>query len=132
MKVLSKKELFVKNYKLINLLFAGIFGMVFLYSGIFSAQKNNYPIHSACIVKPCASTGLSRGFSEIVRLNFKSAKIYNINSVTIFLFFLIQFILRISIILILNRIDAKKILFTDIAFSLLLYLYCFNGLLFSN
>jgi len=132
MKVLTKKELFIKNYKLINLLFAGIFGMVFLYSGIFSAQKNNHPIPSACIVKPCASTGLSRGFSEIVRFNFTSAKKYNKNAIPVFLFFLIQFSLRIIIVFILKKLDAKKILYSDIFISSILYFYCFYGLIFTN
>ena len=130
--ILQKNELFVKNYKIINLLFAGIFGMVFLYSGIFSAQKNNHPIPSACIVKPCASTGLSRGFSEIVRFNFESAIKYNKNSIPIFIFFLIQLFLRLFLTKILNKKNGKTILFSDLAFSILLYIYCFNGIIFAN
>jgi len=130
--IIQKTQLFVKNYKLINLLFAGIFGMVFLYSGIFSAKKNNYLIPSACIVKPCASTGLSRGFSEIMRFNFKSAKKFNNNSITIFLFFLIQFFLRLLFVKILNKKNCITILFSDISFSILLYIYTFNGLIFTN
>jgi hypothetical protein len=129
---LQKSKLFVKNYRLINLLFAGIFGMVFLYSGIFSAQKNNHPIPSACIVKPCASTGLSRGFSEIMRLNFTSAKKYNYNSIPIFLFFLIQFFLRLFLSKILTQKNAIILLITDLLFSTTLYIYCFSGLIFPN
>jgi len=132
MKVLTKKELFINNYKIINLLFAGIFGMVFLYSGIFSAQKNNHPIPSACVIKPCASTGLSRAFSEIVRLNFNSAKKYNKNAISIFIFFLIQFILRFIIIKLLNKNNVKTLLFYDITFSIIFYIYSFSGLIFTS
>ncbi len=130
--MILQNNIFVKNYKIINLLFAGIFGMVFLYSGIFSAQKNNHPIPSACIVKPCASTGLSRGFSEIMRLNFNSAQKYNKNSIPIFIFFLFQLILRLILAKILNKRNIKTILFSDIAFSVLLYIYSFSGLVFVN
>ena len=67
--------------------------MIFIYSGIFSAEKENHPIKSACKTitgEPCKSTGLSRSFSEIVRFKFESAKSYNKFSIKIFLFFLIQ------------------------------------------
>ena len=130
--ILQKTDLFVKNYKIINLLFAGIFGMIFLYTGIFSAQKNNHPIPSACIIKPCASTGLSRGFSEIMRLDITSAKKYNKNSIPIFVFFLIQLFLRLFLIRIINTKNIKRLLFSDIAFSIILYIYSFNGLIFAS
>ncbi len=130
MKVLTTKELYIKNYRIINYLFAGIFGLIFLYSGIFSAQKNNHPIQSVCVVKPCSSTGLSRSFSEIVRFNFNLAQKFNKNGIAIFLFFFLEFFLRFAVNLVLTAKNFNKILYSDIIFSVLLYLLCFKGLLF--
>lgn len=123
-------------YHIINLCFAGIILLIFMYSGIFSADKNNYPIKSACeIIKgePCPSTGLSRSFSEIVRFNFKSAKSYNEHSLNIFAFFLIQLVLRIlvSILVYFKRNLTNHILFIDSLISISLYIYCFRGILFA-
>lgn len=117
-------------YHIINSCFAGIILMIFLYSGIFSASQNNYPIKSACEVltgKPCSSTGLSRGFSEIVRFNFKSALNYNSQSVRVFLFFLIQLILRFasSLVLIKNAVKQNQVITIDSIVSVGSYVYCF-------
>ena len=43
-----KRSLGSEPYHIINLSFAGIILLIFIYSGIFSAEKNNYPIKSAC------------------------------------------------------------------------------------
>lgn len=124
-------------YHIINLCFAGIILLIFMYSGIFSADKNNYPIKSACeIIKgePCPSTGLSRSFSEIVRFKFNSAKEYNKYGLSVFAFFLIQFILRalISILIIFKKIRINKIVMFDSILSVCLYVYCFKGILFNS
>ena len=77
----SKYDIFVKEpYHILNICFAGIIILIFIYSGIFSVEKNNHPIKSACATvegHPCKSEGLSRSFSEIVRFRFESAKSYN-------------------------------------------------------
>jgi hypothetical protein len=123
-------------YHIINLCFAGIILLIFMYSGIFSADKNNHPIKSACeIIKAesCPSTGLSRSFSEIVRLEFESAKSYNEHSLSIFAFFLIQLVTRIlvSILVYFKRNLTNHILFIDSLISISLYIYCFRGILFA-
>lgn len=122
-------------YHIINLTFAGIFLLIFIYSGIFSAEKNNYPIKSACKTitgKPCKSTGLSRSFSEIVRLNFHQAKKYNQYGIKIFSFFLIELLMRffISFLIYKKPTQIKSIIFFDAFFSATLYVYCFWGLVF--
>ncbi len=105
--------------------------MIFIYSGIFSAEKNNHPIKSACEIftgHPCKSTGLSRSFSEIVRFDFESAKAYNSYGLRVFLFFLIQLLLRIAISLVIKKrkvISVNRIVIIDAIFSASLYLYCF-------
>ncbi|PLX13506.1 MAG: hypothetical protein C0597_11600, partial [Marinilabiliales bacterium] len=73
-------------YHIINSIFAGIIMLIFIYSGIFSAEKNNHPIKSSCAEiqgHPCKSEGLSRSFSEIVRLRFDTAKFYNENGIRV-------------------------------------------------
>ena len=122
-------------YHIINLTFAGIFLLIFIYSGIFSAEKNNYPIKSACKTitgKPCKSTGLSRSFSEIVRFNFQRAKNHNKYGIKIFCFFLIEFLLRFFISFLIDKrpTQIKSIIFFDAFFSIILYIYCFWGLIF--
>ena len=121
-------------YHIINLCFAGIFFLIFIYSGIFSAKKENHPIKSACesiTGKSCKSVGLSRSFSEIVRFKFASAKYYNKNGIKVFLFFLIQFFLRftVSFFLYIRIFKQKHILVLDSIFSTGLYLYCFWGII---
>lgn len=121
-------------YHIINLCFAGIIMLIFIYSGIFSAEKNNHPVKSACetiIGKPCKSTGLSRSFSEIVRFRFESAKNYNKHGLKIFGFFFIQFFFRffISFLICKKPNLVKLIIVFDATFSTALYMYCFWGMI---
>ena len=114
------------DYRLLNFIFAGIIGLVFVYSGIFSAQECNYPIHSACITQDCNSTGLSRAFSEIVRFNFERALVYNKYSFWVFSFFVIQFFQRLVINYFLaKRRSFSRMLIADITFSVTLFIITF-------
>ena len=123
-----------KPYNKINLIFAGIIVMIFVYSGIFSAEKSNHPVqcvHERLTGEPCPTCGLSNSFSEIIRLNFENAREWNQNGIPIFLFFLIQFLLRIGITIIYQNeiFSIKKILYFDISFSIVLFIVCFRRLL---
>ena len=123
-----------KPYNKINLIFAGIIVMIFVYSGIFSAEKSNHPVqcvHERLTGEPCPTCGLSHSFSEIIRLNFENAREWNQNGIPIFLFFLIQFLLRIGITIIYQNeiFSIKKILYFDISFSIVLFIVCFRRLL---
>lgn len=129
------RKFFSEPYNKINLIFTGIIMLVFIYSGIFSANGLKYPIKSACAEiyhRPCASTGLSRSFSEIVRCNFNKAKKYNKNGITVFLFFFIQFFLRIivSFIYSTNILPKKIIIYADICISIILFIITFRSLIF--
>jgi len=121
-------------YHIINLCFTGIIILIFIYSGIFSAEKNNHPIKSSCATvedHPCKSEGLSRSFSEIVRFKFESAKSYNKFGILIFLFFFTQLFLRIlsSILLQLEVLRKTRLVIADSVISAGLYLYCFWGVI---
>jgi len=120
---------FVRSpYFQFNIAFAGIILLIIGYSGLFSAHGLPFPIHSAHSEQQLISTGLSRAFSEIVRLNFQQAKIYNPYSLGLFLFFFAELILRILISLILfsKRFSQKLVLFSDVLISLLLFLCTFG------
>ncbi len=124
----KNNKFFYNPYLIVNGLIAGIILLMLIYSGIFSASGIPYPIHSQTIA-PTISTGLSRAFSEIVRLNFDSARQFNAYSLPIFLFFFIQFFIRIIIIQLFlsTRINQKVILFTDVLVSVLLFLWSFGN-----
>lgn len=131
----NSRDLFLKEpYHIINLTFAGIILMIFIYSGIFSAEKNNHPIESNCAGienHPCKSEGLSRSFSEIVRFKFESAKSYNKYGIRVFSFFLFQLFLRVAASLLLHYqiIKQRKLVVLDAVISAMLYFYCFWGII---
>ncbi len=125
---------FQEPYHIINLCFAGIIILIFIYSGIFSAEKDNHPIKSTCEIltgQPCESTGLSRSFSEIVRFKFESAKSYNKYGIKVFLFFLIQLFIRliVSITYYKKTLQTNLLIIFDSIIAIGLYLYCFGGII---
>jgi len=123
-----------KPYHVINLTFAGIILAIFIYSGIFSADKNNHPIkciHETITGKPCPACGLSNSFSEIIRGNFKKARLYNENGIPVFLFFLFQLILRFSTSFIYSKkiLPIKLLVSIDVIITSGLFLITFKNLL---
>ncbi len=124
----------IRPYFVLNVFFAGIILLIFLYSGIFSAQKDNHPIPSYYEVisgKTSPTSGLSRSFSEILRGNFQKAREWNINGILIFLFFLVQFFLRILISWLIFRTNVKirYLVLTDSIFSILLFVWSYQNLI---
>jgi len=92
----------IKHYHIINLILSGVILLIFIYSAAFSPEKGNYPVKSSyekITGQPTLSTGMSRAFSSIVRFNFDEALNYNRFSIRIFIFFLVQFFMRIFILL---------------------------------
>lgn len=86
-------------YLFINLFFAGVILLIIAYSGIFSPDKNNFPvtcIHELLTGKPCFSCGLSHSFSLIVRGRIDEAYQWNHYGMRVFLFFISQLTMRIS------------------------------------
>ena len=126
-----------RPYCIINLSLAGIILMGFIYSGLFSAEKDNHPVPSfyeKITGTPAPSSGMSRAFSEIMRGNLDAARNYNADSLLIFAFFQIQLIQRILVtILLYKQIPHDRYLFpADLTLSLLLFLYCFKGQLLAT
>lgn len=106
--------------------------MIFIYSGIFSAAGIKHPIpcmFNLVIGEPCPACGLSRSFSEIIRLDFDKARLYNLSGIPIFLFFLSQLFLRVIFTGLFAFYKKRKlILIGDIAISLVLFTFTFGPL----
>lgn len=123
------------SYKIINSALAGIIGLMFLYSGLFSAEKSKYPIHcqfERTFNKPCPTCGMSRAFSELLRLRVNKALEYNKYSLRIFVFFLIQFLLRILLIVLpIGRWQKYRVVIScDITIFVLSLLFVFSPIYF--
>ena len=117
-------------YLIINIFFAGVILLIFAYSGIFSPEKNNYPvscIHEDLTGQPCVSCGLTHSFSLIVRGRFGEAYQWNIYGMRIFLFFAAQLILRIAFsIFYLRYADTRKqLIIVDCIGSGIIFLIAF-------
>lgn len=129
MKPNKSKFLQIKTepYVIINLIFVAIIVTILIYSAIFSDSGIPHPIKSLA-TKDAVSSGLSRAFSEIIRLNFSDAIQFNQYSISIFLFFVIQLFLRIitSVLLLNSYITEKLLLITDILVTVLLFLLTFS------
>src|SRR5512133_1625777 len=79
------------------MILAGIILLVMIYSLVFSPKENKFPVvcqHQLLTGKPCPTCGLSHSFSSMVRLQWKEAGEFNPFGIRIFLFFFIQFFLR--------------------------------------
>ena len=129
----STEKTFLSNpYQIINIILAGFIVLIFLYSAAFSPEKNNYPIHSAHKLitgENTISTGLSRGFSAIIRLRFTDAFNYNPLSIRIFIFFVIQLFLRLFFLLIDRKpiySDIRLTYVPDIVISSILFIVFFE------
>lgn len=127
---MDRASFFQYPYSRINFIFAGIIICVLIYSGIFSPEKSNHPIPSGYKLltgETTQSTGLSRAFSSIVRLEYDKALRYNKESLKVFSFFIIQLFFRILFTLFYVRWKNSKIITADIILSALLLIYCFEG-----
>ncbi len=137
--ILSKREnriprLFSKiekePYLIINIILAGVILLVIAYSGIFSPYKNNYPVvclHQKITGLPCFSCGLSHSFSLIVRGKISEAYNWNIYGMRVFLFFILQLIMRVffSIKFLKNELIRPWLIRYDIAGSILMFSIAF-------
>jgi hypothetical protein len=130
LRILSGIRLVDEPYLIINMILAGVILMIMLYSGIFSPDKNNYPvvcIHEKLTGEPCVSCGLSHSFSLILRGRFAEAYKWNIYGIRVFVFFLAQLFMRIiySGIYLKRRELRKQLIIFDISGSLIIFLFVF-------
>jgi hypothetical protein len=114
-------------YLIINIFFAGVILLVIIYSGIFSPEHDSYPVvclHKKITGEACASCGLSHSFSLIVRGRISEAYQWNINGMSVFLFFASQLVLRAVFSLFYIKFPAtrRQLILTDCIGSGLLFL----------
>jgi len=117
-------------YLLINFILAGVILLVFIYSGFFSPDKDNYPvvcIHEKLTGEQCASCGLSHSFSLILRGRISEAYDWNLYGLRVFIFFAAQLIMRIvfSVFYLKYPDSGKQLVTYDIAVSVILFLVSF-------
>ena len=125
-----KTSLRNEPYLFINIFFAGVILLIIAYSGIFSPDKDNYPvvcIHQKLTGQPCFSCGLSHSFSLIVRGRISEAYQWNIYGMRVFLFFASQLILRIvfSIFYLKYPDTRKQLILVDCIGSGIIFLFAF-------
>jgi hypothetical protein len=102
-----------------------------LYALLFSPQGQRHPVPSGSVLfsdHPVISTGLSRSFSAAIRLDFESAKSYNPFGIRIFLFFLIQLLMRLSALILVNHVPYRVLhgmFWSDAIISVSLFLISF-------
>ncbi len=128
MKINSSYE--VDSYKKINIIFIIIIMFIFFYC--FLIPYFTFGISSSCEGMPlmyCKSRGLTRAFSQILRLNFQGALELNPCSFKIFLFFLIMLLSRIFINIKVNLKHFKRIVYWDVSSGTILFLFSFYNLI---
>jgi len=127
---LSQIRLKDHPYLVINIVFAGIILLIIVYSGIFSPEKDNYPVtcvHEKITGETCVSCGLSHSFSLILRGRINEAYEWNDYGMIVFLFFASQFLMRIAFSRIYIRQPEfrKQLILFDIIGSSVLFLFTF-------
>jgi hypothetical protein len=115
---------------MINIILAGVILLILVYSGIFSPDKDNYPvtcIHEKITGVQCCSCGLSHSFSLIVRGRINEAYQWNIYGMRVFLFFALQLVLRVafSYFCIKDNLVRKQLIIMDISGSIVIFLVAF-------
>jgi len=118
-------------YIIVNLVLAGVIVLIMIYSAIFSPDEDGYPvvcIHEKITGEPCVSCGLSHSFSLILRGRFNEAYSWNVYGMRVFLFFILQLIMRVFFsFFYIKYIDTRKqLIIMDIIGSVLLFLLSFR------
>jgi hypothetical protein len=117
-------------YHIINIVLAGVIVFVLVYSGIFSPEKNSYPvacIHERLTGEPCFSCGLSHSFSLIVRGRIAEAYEWNKYGMRVFLFFIAQLFFRLDFLRlsVMRPANRKQLIIYDSIGSAIIFLISF-------
>ncbi len=115
------------SYRLINLIFIAVLLAIAGYSAIFGGQYE-HPVPSGSKLltgEDTISTGLSRSFSAIMKLDFNKAREFNPYGIRIFLFMMIQLTMRVAGFFVAVRRQKKMIILADISISVILFVIFF-------
>jgi len=124
----------IRAYLLVNFLFGAALLLLFLYVLVYSPETGTHPIpcvYTKMTGEQCASCGLSRGLSHMIRGNFQAATAINRHSPAIFLFFAMQLLLRLttSLMAIRKSMPLKYLTITDAFIAATTFLLAFLPLL---
>ncbi len=122
-----------RSYQTVNLLFAGAILLVWGYALAYP-PTGGHPVPSLYTLlsgEPSPTAGLSRSFSAILRGDLSLARDLSPYGIPLFLFLLIQLIMRITAFVLLKRhvLPLRRILTADVILSVLLFLLCYGSLL---
>jgi len=124
----------IDSYRIINIIFTGVIGLVFIYSCLFLPENGSHIIpsfYTNITGNTSPSLGLSRAFSALVRGDFALANQFNSHALSIFAFFCFQFLYRLISLKVdsLSFINKKIWIRIDIVLSISLFLIAFYPLI---
>lgn len=122
------------SYRIINIIFAGVIGLVFIYSCLFLPDGGQHLIpsfYTDITGNSSPSLGLSRAFSALVRGDVVLAIQFNPHAIKIFVFFCFQFLFRLISLKVdrMTFISKKQWIRTDIVLTIGLFLVVFYPLI---
>ena len=119
------KPVWREPYIVCNTFFAGVLAAMLVYFGIFSSVSG-YPVH-AVMQGQLTSTGLQRALSELMHGNVAEALQFNSYSVGVFLFIVVQLVMRVSFgaIFVFHADKRRRLILVDAIISTLLFLCAF-------
>ncbi len=122
------------SYRIINIIFAGVIGLVFIYSCLFlpDGGKHLIPSFYTDITGDASpSLGLSRAFSALVRGDVALANQFNPYALNIFAFFCFQFLFRLISLKVdsISFVNKKTWIQIDVVLTISLFLITFYPLI---
>jgi hypothetical protein len=122
------------SYRIINIIFAGVIGLVFIYSFLFLPDGGKHLIpsfYTDITGNSSPSLGLSRAFSALVRGDVVLASQFNPHALKIFAFFCFQFLFRLISLKVdsISFMNRKTWILVDIVLSISLFLIIFYPLI---
>ena len=122
------------SYRIINIIFAGVIGLVFIYSCLFLPENGSHIIpsfYTDITGDSSPSLGLSRAFSALVRGDLALANQFNPHALNIFAFFGFQFLYRLISLKVdsISFFNRKRWIQIDIVLTIVLFLIAFYPLI---
>ncbi len=124
----------IDSYRIINIIFAGVIGLVFIYSCLFLPENGSHIVpsfYTDMTGHSSPSLGLSRAFSALVRGQISQANQLNSNALSIFAFFCFQFLFRLISLKVDNMsfVRRNSWIRIDILLSISLFMIAFYPLI---
>lgn len=123
-----------KWYNIINYVIAGIILAIIVFAAVQEfviSIKSTTCVHSELLGNTCPTCGLADGISAILKGEYLQAEQIQPNSLSLFLFMVVQLILRATVIVLLfkSRLSLKIVSSLDITLSLILFVWAFKDVI---